>query len=54
MSEVTLDSVVGGLWADSTGRGDARQNKQAEVEDASLKKRVEAEGGVSVGGRDER
>ena len=54
VSGVTLDSAAGGLWAGSTRRGDARQNMQAEAEDASLKKRVEAEGGVSVGGRDER
>ena len=54
VSGVMLDSAAGGLWAGSTRRGDARQNKQAEVEDASRKKRVEAEGGVSVGGRDER
>ncbi len=54
VSRVTLDSAAGGLWAGSTRRGDARQNKQAEAEDASRKKQVEAEVGVGVSGRDER
>jgi hypothetical protein len=39
VARVTLDSAAGGLWAGSTGRGDARQNKQ-----------VKAEGGMRVGG----